>query len=209
MVYEFTPTLYSSQSEYKYCIVVDKSKTKSIYTANFYITNINKTFKDLQSQEPEQTNKFTISRNKNEGLYEFSSPESSASGKFNYNQKRIKCEIEYKATWLSTEAIFKQTLDICNYKNDIIGARSLMSTSASGQVHNSVYEFLSKDFYKSAKIGAVKDSKVYPGLTAVEEGRVGVDNAGDKYGFKVVYDNQSSLTPETANTLEYGLFPNE
>lgn len=110
----------------------------------------------------------------------------------------------------TSTAVIKTDVEILFYQNNVWGGRQIVDyTAQDGVKHCLVWECISKDFYKRAKIGEVKDTKEYSELKSISEESYATYDDGDLNGYVITYDNLSDNRTDDENytTLtSYGIF---
>lgn len=191
-------------------VVVNKQKGKSIYAVKMYIVNSEQiNYDELLKQEPAQTFNYTVSKNKTTSTYDFSDSKNNINGSYLFDASKGKMEMTLNFLLKSqfAQIVYNSKILICNYTNDIVSCRKIVSTTNNGAKSDVVEEFLLEDYYKSAKLGTIKNSDEYVNLEKTTKEQIAVDTAGDGYGFKILYTNTSDAVGEKLLINPYGIFP--
>ena len=208
-----TQKIYEYKNEYNsgenFVVVVSKPKGKSVYTSKMYVVNGTVNYDQLASTTPVLTNVYTIAKDKTSGMYEFTETENDASGEFLFNNKKGKLyfSIEFEITDSFGTINYVTEANLYNYKNNVLGGRILTSLTYGGKTETLVQEYLCKEYYKKSKLGTVKNTALYVDLEQTEEVSIAASNAGDGYGFEMIYDAQSDLSAPQSLIESYGIFP--
>lgn len=210
-IYEYTPSYVETQSN-KMIVVVDKKKGKSLYTTRlFMVAGTNTQITELLEQEPYATYNLSISRDKSQGLYEFSDTANKISGDFKYvpNSGKMLINMDFYSSFMGGEQKFEIAYELYSYQNSCVGGRIISKTLFGGNYSGLVYEFFSKPFAKKSKLGFIKDDKLILDLTQIDEEDIATANSGDSYGYSVAYENTSDLEKPKTTVKTYGIFPAE
>lgn len=145
---------------------------------------------DTINVQPYVSATYEISKQKNSGYnYTAKINEDEFVGEFLFNNDlgKMQFTIKYKE---ASGAEFSASL--FNYRGNVLGGRFYITEESSNQSTKMVREFLSKDFYKQAKIGIVEDQDLYVDMENTRAELIGATNSGDKTGFTIIYDNSKT-----------------
>lgn len=191
----------------KLIVIVSKAVGKNnVFTSTVYYAEPNQTLSDLKDGAVEGIDySYTISRNRSEGIYEFSDSAKDISGSFAYDkaQGHMTIQLSYKLS--SIGQTVNVEMNLYNYVNGVLGFRMITSTKMYNTNISCIYEFISKPFIKNAKVGYVRNEKDYYDMTQCEESQIGVVGVGDKSGYTIKYQNTSDTTPANIIVNKYGL----
>jgi len=209
-VYHYEAENLGLQSE-KSIVMVEKKKGKSLYTTKEYTVQQGEELQlsELAEQQPNSTYNLSVSRDKSQGLYEFSDSANKISGDFKYqkNSGKFIINISFYTNSFGPEQKFDVCFELYAYENKTVGGRMTTKTTLSAKNETFVYEFLSKPFQKKSKMGIVKDPKLMLDLTQITEDDFAKANEGDLYGYSVTYDNQIDTQDPKTTVKHYGIFP--
>ena len=210
--FEYTSSQWSGQT---IVVVVDKQKGKSVYqTKMYYIYGDNVNYSNIVNNEDAiMSHNYSISRNKNDGRYDFSDSKNNIVGNFLFDAPLGKAEISLNYVQEDEldlgigKITYNTKTSLYNYTNNYLGSRRTISVSSNGVTDNLIQECLCKDYYKAMKIGYIKNEDLYVDMEKTTEEKIGTSNSGDRYGFEVLYTNTSDISGEKTKVNPYGIFP--
>ena len=118
---------------------------------------------------------------------------------YNKNNGALYINLEYTQTIQNSTVVYTTHMSIYNYKGGVLGGRIYLDIEQDEEITTIIQEFLSKDFYKKAKMGYVKDKSKSIDMENTTEDKIAVYNKlSDQFVFDVIYDNQKDGSPQTS-----------
>lgn len=188
-IYEYK---FSNSTPDSIIVFVSKVKNKQIYNCKTYVEEFTpESFSDVLDGEPDLTHSFNVDVDKDSGVYEFSDSDNGTDGTFYYNKYEGEMSVMVQTILYSEEqvvGVLALSYNFCNYKHGV-GGRGLITYSSEDATQKYIQEFYSKDFYKKAKFGLVKNEQLYLDMEKTTEQEIASKNDGDARGFTVLYNN--------------------
>lgn len=205
-IYEYKSTYQNNSTV---IVIVNKQKGKQVYTCDMYaIMGDVYDYEELITGPVYDSYKFSVSQNKEGANFELSDTQNDVNATFKFDKKagilNIKMKIVEETS--SGNATINIEKNLYNYKNNVLGGRTIVNVSHNSVEQTYIQEYLGKAFEKLAKVGTVANLEEYVNMEKTEEKNIAVDNEGDKYGFKILYSSLSDVSLPTTNTEAYGLF---
>ena len=184
----------------------DTTKNNKYIAKLYYVYETVVSYESLLQEQPLLTRTYIFTAQKDAG-YSFKEDSSNGiTGTYLFDKEKgaMNLAFTYIEQNLIATTTYNTSASLYNYEGNSLGGRIYFSATAGGKTSSIINEFLLKDFYKKAKIGFVKDSKLYINMEETEEEFIAVHNDGDQYVFDVVYDNTIDSKPAVVSAIGWG-----